>query len=276
MPHRDPDQRDDDVRFYDAQYGNFASDLYSGVRAEAMGVDIGQNGWLTAEEQDMLIGWLDLDAESHLLDIACGSGGPTLRIAEITGCRVTGVDIQGDAIARATADARERGLAKRATFRMVDAGGALPFDDGAFDAIICIDAINHLPDRARVLAEWNRLLAPGGRLVFTDPIVVTGPISDEEMRIRSSIGFFLFVPNGVDDALLTEAGFEIERREDRTENMARIARRWHDARASRADDLRRIEGDETFAGQQRFLEVTARLAEERRLSRVGYLASRAL
>lgn len=40
------------VDHYDASYGNFASDLYSTIRREAFGEDIGQNGWLTAEEQD--------------------------------------------------------------------------------------------------------------------------------------------------------------------------------------------------------------------------------
>lgn len=47
-----------------------------------------------------------------------------------------------------------------------------------------------------------------------------------------------------------------------------LAREHHEA------DLRRIEGDETFEGQQRFLEVAARLAAERRLSRFAFRAVR--
>jgi len=46
------------------------------------------------------------------------------------------------------------------------------------------------------------------------------------------------------------------------------------ARQRREVDLRRIEGDETFEGQQRFLEVAARLAAERRLSRFAFRAVR--
>jgi hypothetical protein len=56
--------------------------------------------------------------------------------------------------------------------------------------------------------------------------------------------------------------------------MTSVAGRWHAARAERGDDLRRVEGDATFEGQQTFLEVAARLAAERRLSRLAFLAVR--
>jgi hypothetical protein len=110
--------------------------------------------------------------------------------------------------------------------------------------------------------------------VFTDPIVVTGPLTNEEMTIRSSIGFFLFVPAGYDDSALATAGLDIVHREDRTENMAHMARQWREARTRHESDLRRVEGDGTFDGQQRFFEVAARLAGERRLSRLAYCAEK--
>jgi len=56
--------------------------------------------------------------------------------------------------------------------------------------------------------------------------------------------------------------------------MAAVAERWLTARADRAGALREIEGDQTYDGQQRFLEVAARLARERRLSRFIYLAEK--
>jgi SAM-dependent methyltransferase len=262
------------VDHYGAAYGHFASDLRARIRAEAFGEDFGQNGWQTADEQDLFIDHLRLDAESRLLDIACGSGGPALRIARRTGCRVHGVDAHEQAIAEARARSDREGLAGRAAFEPLDASRPLPFPDATFDALICIDAINHLPDRPRILAEWARVLRPGGRLVFTDPIVVTGMLTNEEIAIRSSIGFFLFVPEGADDRLLEEAGFEVTQRLDRTENTARMADRRRLARSAHEADLRRIEGDATFEGQQRFFDTAARIASERRLSRFAFMAVR--
>lgn len=260
------------VDHYGAQYGSFDTDVLAEVRREAFGEDIGQTGWLTADEQDLFIDWLELSSGSHLLDIACGSGRPTLRIAERTGCAVSGADLHDDAIGNARNFADELGLADRAHFQVADASQPLPFDSDAFDGLICIDAINHLADRPAVLADWYRVLKPGGRLLFTDPIVVTGPLTNEEIAIRASIGFFLFVPQGTDEHLLDAAGFSVERVEDRTGNMARNARQWLDARARREADLRKIEGDEAYDGQQVFFETAARLAEERRLSRLAILA----
>jgi 2-polyprenyl-3-methyl-5-hydroxy-6-metoxy-1,4-benzoquinol methylase len=82
---------------YSVAYGNFVSGLYAEIRAEAFGEDIGQQSWLSAEEQDRFIAWLDLRPDHRLLDVACGSGGPTLRIAERTGCRVHGIDFEAAA-----------------------------------------------------------------------------------------------------------------------------------------------------------------------------------
>ncbi|HSJ65591.1 MAG TPA: hypothetical protein VK922_16990, partial [Gemmatimonadaceae bacterium] len=73
---------------------------------------------------------------------------------------------------------------------------------------------------------------------------------------------------------LANAAFEVTERADRTDNMAQMVARWRVARAERERDLRGIEGDATFEGQQRFLEVASRLAAERRLSRFAFRAVR--
>src|SRR5437899_607841 len=243
------------VDLYEATYARFDEAVYREVRREAWGEDIGQNGWITVREQDQFIEWLSVGPRQRLLDIACGSGGPTLRIAERTGATVLGVDIHADGISAGRQQAAARGLAEVASFEVVDAQGPLPFDDGAFDAVMCVDAINHLPDRPRVLAEWARVLKPGGRLLFTDPVVVTGPLTNEEIAIRSSIGFFLFVAPDTDERMLAGAGLRLTTKEDLTEGLAQTATMWHAARQRREAELRRIEGDATFDGQQRFLEV---------------------
>lgn len=263
------------VDHYDVSYGNFASQLYETIRSEAFGDDIGQTGWLTADEQDDFISKLALGSGNTLLDIACGSGGPTLRIAAKTGCSVVGIDIHEQGIEAANSQATSLGMSELASFEVADGGGSLRFGDATFSGLICVDAVNHLPERKSVFAEWHRVLQPGGRLVFTDPITITGPLTNEEIEIRSSIGFFLFVPHGVDENLLANAGFEVVSVEDKTENMAFMARNWLTVRDRYSNELIEVEGEETFNGQQTFFEVAARIAEERRLSRFAFHAIKA-
>jgi hypothetical protein len=82
------------------------------------------------------------------------------------------------------------------------------------------------------------------------------------------------VPQGHDERAIREVGLDLLRSEDVTEPVAETATRWRAARAQRASDLGWLEGEPRFQGQQRFLEVTATLARERRLSRWLFLATR--
>jgi SAM-dependent methyltransferase len=259
---------------YGAQYRDFAADVYAEFRRAAFGQDVGQNSWLTVDELERYAVQLQLGSSSRLLDVGCGSGGPALHLVRLTGCQVVGVELYEEAVASGNRNAHEVGLEDQATFIQADAGHALPFEEGGFDAIVCIDAINHLADRERVLADWARLLHPGGRLLFTDPVIITGILDSNELAIRTSIGYFLFVPKGENERLLIAAGLNVLAVEDNTNDLAVVARRRCDARADRAPALRRIEGDDTFEGRQRFFDIVARLASERRLGRFVYLAER--
>ena len=259
--------------FYDTVYGSFADELNATIRFEAFGEEIGQNSWLTADEHRRFLTWLELGESSDVLEVASGSGGPALFMVRETGCRLIGVDLHEAGVAAANAAAAEQGLSDRCRFVRVDAREPLPLDDGSFDALLCIDSINHIYERARVLGEWHRVLRSGGRLLFTDPITVTGMIRREEMVARSgSMGEFVFTPPGLDEALLKAAGFEEIRVEDATPNMATVAAAWRQARARHEADLDQIEGAEANAKFQAFLGMVEQLASERRLSRLAYLA----
>lgn len=268
------ESRSNDSVHYDASYGNFHSQLYAEIRKEAAGEDLGQTSWLTADEQDRFLEPLALAGGKKLLDVACGAGGPALRIAAKTGCDLVGIDLHEQAVAAANILAEEKGLAARTQFRVANAAESLPFADQEFHAITCIDAINHLPDRPRLIKDWARLMRSGGRLLFTNSTVITGPLTKEEISIRSSIGFFLFVPPLYDRDVLASCGFHLLVYEDVTQNMADLATRRHAARERRSDALRQIEGDEAFEHQQAFLDVAARIARERRLSRFLYIAEK--
>ena len=262
------------VDLYDSTYGNFRERVLAQVRRETYGEDIGQNSWITAEEYDTFYGWLGSASRPHVLEVASGSGGPALHLARKHGCRVTGIDINEEGLNTA----RQAALAARIAdidFQSADADRRLPFDAGTFDAIVCIDSMNHFRDRLGVLREWHRVLKAGGRILFTDPVVLTGPVSNEELAARSSIGFFLFVPPDVTEGLVREAGFHLLRREDVTGNIELTSGRWHAARQRHRSDLLQIEGEERFEGLQRFIAATHELARERRLSRFVFVAEKA-
>jgi SAM-dependent methyltransferase len=265
---------DDRVDLYTRHYGQLATDALTAVRQATYDEDLGQASWITAAEARGFFPLLGLGAGKSALEIACGSGGITCLMARETGAACVGVDINQEGIAAATRRAGEQALEARATFRVADASQPLPFAGESFDAVFCNDSINHLPDRARVLRDWRRILRLGGRVLYTDPIVVTGQLTNEEMRTRSSIGFFLFTPVGCNERLLEEAGFAVEEVRDLTSAVAAVSARWRTARTARRNELIALEGEQAFDGLQRFLEAVHSLATERRLSRYMYLASR--
>jgi len=257
---------------YSRQYGQFGADVHARVRRSAFGEDIGQNSWLTVEELDKFSSWLQLDRSSRVLDVACGSGGPSLHLARQAGCDVTGVELYEEAVTAANATAAELGAEVRARFLQADASQPLPLTSASFDAILCVDAINHLPDRESVLADWAHLLAPSGRLVFTDPLVLTGPVGSDEVATRTSIGYGLLMPAGENERLLEAVGLTTLAVEDTTAEKARVAQRRYEARAQHEQELRPVEGDETYDGRQRFFRTAATLAREARLSRLAFVA----
>jgi SAM-dependent methyltransferase len=262
------------VNLYDNVYGDFASGAEAAVRRETYGEDLGQSSWLTAREWLEFADRLEVRADSEVLEVGSGSGGPAVYLALARGCRVAGVDINEHGVRNSAELARTRGIADRTEFRAVDASRPLPYPNGRFDAVISNDAMCHIRDRAAVLSDWFRVLRPGGRALFTDAMVLTGLVSHEELATRSSIGFYLFVPPGMNERLLEAAGFRVLAVEDVTANAADVARRWHDARERQRAALVAREGEVNFAGLQRFLLCVHTLSVERRLSRFAYLAEK--
>ena len=134
--------------------------------------------------------------------------------------------------------------------------------------------MNHFHDRLAYLREWQRLLKPAKRALFTDPVVITGPVSNEELAARSNIGFFLFVPLEITKSYIQEAGFQLIRCEDVTDNIELTSGRWYASRQKHREDLIKIEGEERFEGLQKFLSTVHKLTRERRLSRYVFLAEK--
>jgi len=261
------------VDLYNSTYGNFEEHVMAEIRQEAYGKDIGQNSWITADEYDQFYTWLNLAPRAHVLEVASGSGGPSLYLAHKFGCQITGIDINQNGVDAANKSAKAAEAAN-VSYRLADAEKKLPFEDESFDAIMCMDSMNHFHDRLAIFREWQRVLRPGGRIVFTDPVVITGPVSNVELAERSAIGFFIFMPVGWTVNYLKQAGFHLIKREDVTANIELTSSRRYAARAKHSEALIKIEGQELFEASQKFADTVHKLASERRLSRIVFLAGK--
>jgi ubiquinone/menaquinone biosynthesis C-methylase UbiE len=259
------------VDLYDTSYSHYAAEVQRAVRRETYSEDIGQTGWMTTEEFRRFLRLLALDDSSNVLEVGSGSGGCALFMSQQTGCRVTGIDINDHGIRNADALMRKQHMEARVHFECLDASRPLPFEAADFDAVFSNDAVCHIPDRASLLKEWWRVVKPGGRILFTDAMIVSGIVSHEEIAARSSIGFYLFVPPGENERLMREAGFEVLSVFDLTDSTASTSSRWYEARNRRRDELLKIEGEVNFTGLQSFLAATHKLSAERRLLRCAYL-----
>ena len=262
------------IDLYDSAYVNYASQVYRQVRVETYGEDFGQTSWVTTEESNQIPKMLNLGSDSFALEIGCGSGGYALFLAEKVGCRIVGLDINAPGVHNANQLAVARSLASKVRFEQCDASKKLPFDDNTFDAVFSNDVLCHLPGRPAVLSEIFRVLKPGGRMLFSDALVIGGLVSHQEIATRSSIGFYVYSPPCENERIMGQVGFREIRATDTTENAAHIAQRWHDTREKRKMDLVAAETDANFEGLQRFLSCVRTLCSERRLRRYLYFATK--
>jgi len=109
-----------------------------------------------------LLRLLQLQPGETVIDNACGSGQHVVRFAEVVGSDGTarGFDFSEQAVG----NARARGV--RAD---VADGAKLPLDDASVDAMTCNFACYYFPDLDAAIAEWRRVMRPGGRVVVTGP-----------------------------------------------------------------------------------------------------------
>jgi 2-polyprenyl-6-hydroxyphenyl methylase/3-demethylubiquinone-9 3-methyltransferase len=141
-----------DLTIYDDVAARWWSDEIRWVRTLKNMVP-GRLSWF-----DGFIDWVDRD----VLDLGC-AGGFLAEALHDRGARVTGLDPAREAIAaaRAHAEAGEKSIRYD-----VGTGEEMPYDDACFDAVACVDVLEHVRDLDQVLREVARVLRPGGLFVF--------------------------------------------------------------------------------------------------------------
>lgn len=97
---------------------------------------------------------------SKILDVGCGAGFLTNELA-LAGHDVSGVDLSGESLEVAKRFDKTASV----KYQLADAYG-LPFPDGSFDVVCALDFLEHVEDPQRAIAEFSRVLKPGGQFFF--------------------------------------------------------------------------------------------------------------
>jgi SAM-dependent methyltransferase len=212
---------------------------------------------------------LKLTANSRVLDLGSGLGGPARTLAETYGCHVTGIDLTPAFCEAATALSKWVGLGEKVSFQQGDAT-QLPFADRSFDAAMTIHVAINIAAKDKMYAEARRVLKPGGRFGIYD--VLQGEGGDVLYPVpwaREPSISHVATPDQM-QALLVGAGFKIVSVVDSTD----VGQQWFEAMAERMK-----KGSvpsltfRTFLGDD-FLEMTrnqVRNLGERRIRTVSYI-----
>jgi ubiquinone/menaquinone biosynthesis C-methylase UbiE len=124
------------------------------------------NPWVTDEERiRRLVAAAHLTGTERVLDIATGPGYIAEALAGMAR-EVVGVDLTDAMLAIAKERTGERGVAN-VSFRAGDAEN-LPFENGAFDVVVCRLALHHLLQPLQVLSEMARVCRTGGAVLVED------------------------------------------------------------------------------------------------------------
>ncbi len=114
-------------------------------------------------EWQIIFSWLNFKGTEKVLDIACGTGQLSVKIAQ-NGCDVHGIDISDESLDNAKCLAEKEKV--NCVFTVGNAE-ELPYPDEEFDTLVCNCSLEHFVNDLQALKEMNRVLKPGGEVMLT-------------------------------------------------------------------------------------------------------------
>ncbi len=198
----------------------------AGINFGTKATNYEESGLVQKLNADILLDLAVISGQADVLDLGCGPGGVTAKIAGLTGGKVVGIDLSEGMIEQAKA---AYGDIANLDFQVKDAT-KLGFNN-EFDSIFCNSAFQWFRNPDRVLNECYRALKPGGIMVIQSPatsqycpVFIT---AIEEIANHPQTGFIfshfrnpLFMLNSAEEytELLKRAGFNVEYSQLRNES----------------------------------------------------------
>tara|TARA_R110002073_G_scaffold59094_1_gene149185 strand:+ start:6601 stop:7437 length:837 start_codon:yes stop_codon:yes gene_type:complete len=114
---------------------------------------------------DTLADMARISTEDNVVDIGCGMGGSSIRLAKLRGCDVTGVTLSPVQRRWAMVSSRIKRVGKRTRFIAEDAEH-VSFDSASFDVVWSVECTEHLFDKPEFFRRACQWLRPGGRIAI--------------------------------------------------------------------------------------------------------------
>ena len=204
---------------------------------------LGQFSFTPATQIHLLVEKLHITSQSHVLELASGTGGLSLYLAKLTECRLTGIDISPVAVKIANKQAMAQGLSQRVNFEV----GILPelsYPECSFDVVVSIDSIYGVPDKTAVFHGCYRVVRPSGYLAFYTLYERRKLSAESTMYARARYWF----PLQPYSKLLEEAGFKDILKIDLTKDFIWLAKQWVKAMEENRASLEKELGKKTTKG----------------------------
>jgi len=150
------------------------------------------------EGHEALIAPAEICQGQTVADYGCGPGGLAIELARRVGEQgtVIGLDINADFLARTRLLAEQQQLADRLQTKLIK-DDRVPLPDQALDRILCKNVLEYVPDPAATIAEFYRVLKPGGIAHVSDSdwgAVIFEPGGERFARIMNAAGVAFRTP----------------------------------------------------------------------------------
>ena len=168
---------------------------------------------------------LDLSPESKVLEFGAGKGAEAQHIREVFGAKVVETDATREAYKANPSP--ERGFVTAEYWR-------LPYADNSFTFIHCKDVLIHIQEKDKLLAEFRRVLVPGGTILLTTELAegVTQDVEVLSKRVAPFVSFpateknYFYTTKRVFDNILERIGFKYKQKFEWTPSVQE--KNWYD------------------------------------------------